>query len=194
MYIPKRFEIADSEEIFAFIRANAFGQLISSCQGELLATHMPFLIGDDQATMLGHIARKNPQWSMLDGERVLITLQGPHDYISPTWYSASEVPTWNYQAVHIYGDCQVFHEPERLKDIVETLSSQYESSLGNTWDDEYNPSMLQAIVGLDIKITDIQCKYKMSQERPAQDQKNIADQLDNVGSHALAKAMRDHQG
>ena len=83
MYIPRHFEIADSPEIFAFIEANAFGQLISTLEGRLFSTHMPFLLGANHNLLLGHLARANPQWRDIEGQEVLITLQGPHDYISP---------------------------------------------------------------------------------------------------------------
>ena len=103
MYIPKHFEVTDEDEIFAFIEENAFGQLISHVKGRLFSTHLPFLLSENRKKIVGHLAGKNPQQSELEGQEVLVSLEGPHDYISPAWYSSPGVPTWNYQAVHVYG-------------------------------------------------------------------------------------------
>ena len=129
MYVPKHFEVTDEDEIFAFIEANAFGQLVSVLGDRPFATYMPFLVSADRKTLLGHVAKQNPQHSEIDGQEVLITLQGPHDYISPSWYSSPGVPTWNYQAAHIYGKCSVFDEPGRLRKVVERLKASGSTDL-----------------------------------------------------------------
>ena len=189
MYIPKHFEVNDKEEAYAFIEANAFGQLISSVNDRLFSTHMPFLLSEDKTKIFGHLAVQNPQHSELDGQEVLITLQGAHDYISPSWYSAPGVPTWNYQSVHIYGRSNVFNEPDKLKSVVDTLTQKYESAFAEPWQPDYKATMLRAIVGVEIIISDIQCKYKLSQNRSAQDQSQVVDQLNALGSSRLARAM-----
>ena len=103
MYNPPHFEIINQEEIFAFIEANAFGQLISSVEGRLFSTHLPILVAADHSRLLGHMAKANPQWRDIDGQEVLITLPGPHDYISPSWYCSSGVPTWCTQGLNDLG-------------------------------------------------------------------------------------------
>ena len=100
------------------------------------------------------------------------------------------MPTWDYQAVHIYGTCQVFHEPERLSNLVDNLTEKYERDREAPWTPNYNESMLKAIVGLDISITDIQCKYKVSQNRSVQEREQVAEQLERSGSLQLAEAVR----
>ena len=189
MYIPKCFEITDQEEFFAFIEANAFGQLISSVGGKIFSTHMPFLLSQDKTKILGHLALQNPQHLDLHGQEVLITLQGPHDYISPSWYCSAGVPTWNYQAVHIYGQANVFLCTEKIKSVVDTLTQKYESAFSQPWKSEYKAAMLSAIVGVEITISEIQCKYKLSQNRSAQDRTQVITQLNEVGSHKLASSM-----
>lgn len=189
MYIPRHFDVTDTTEIFAFIAANAFGQLISNVGGRPFSTHMPFLLSADNCRMIGHVARQNPQHRELDGQEVLITLQGPHDYISPSWYASPCVPTWNYQAVHLYGRSRVFSECEKLQGVVEALTQKYESAFAKPWRPQYNASMLSAIVGVEVTITEVQCKYKLSQNRPAQDQSQVIEQLKRQGSNALAEAM-----
>jgi transcriptional regulator len=189
VYIPKYFEISDKEEIFAFVDANAFGQLISNVDGKLFSTHMPFLLSDDKTKIIGHLALQNPQHSELDGQEALVTLQGPHDYISPSWYASPGVPTWNYQAVHIYGKANVFSSTEKIKSVVDTLTQKYETALPQPWIPEYKTAMLSAIVGVEITISEIQCKYKLSQNRSAQDRAQVVTQLNEVGSHKLASSM-----
>ena len=190
MYIPSHFEITDPEEILVFIDQNGFGQLVSTSQGKLCCTHMPFFLSEDNSKLVGHLAKPNPQHADLDGQEVLVTLQGPHDYISPSWYETSDVPTWNYQAVHIYGNCRVFDDAEKLAEVVDTLTAKYEAAFSSPWQPDYRVSMLNGIIGVEISISEIQCKYKLSQNRSSQDRGNVADQLDSRGSHDLARAMR----
>ncbi len=193
MYIPKHFEVTDKEEIFAFVEANAFGQLISNVNGRLFSTHLPFLLSEDRSKIIGHLALQNPQHAEIDGQEVLITLEGAHDYISPTWYSSPGVPTWNYQAVHIYGECKVFRDIKELQDIVNALTNKYEAAFEKPWQPEYNPSMLGAIVGVEVTINEIQCKYKLGQNRSSQDRSQVIKQLKSVGSNSLAKAMERNE-
>ena len=189
MYLPRHFEVTDEEQIFAFVEANAFGQLVSSVAGRPFSTHMPFLVSTDRTKLTGHFARQNPQHADLDGQEVLITLQGPHDYISPSWYSSPGVPTWNYQAVHIYGKCSVFDDPLRLKTLVDALTHQYESAQAVPWQPEYNASLLGAIVGVEVCVSEIQCKFKLSQNRSCEDRRQVVESLKSLGSFDLALAM-----
>lgn len=189
MYIPRHFEITDENETFAFIESNAFGQLISTVEGRLFSTHMPFLLSGDRSRLLGHFAKQNPQAADIENQEVLVTLQGPHGYISPSWYESFGVPTWNYQAVHLDGVCNLFECHEKLKELVDSLTNKYESSFSTPWRPEYKASMLDAIVGVEITISKIQCKYKLSQNRSAKDKQQVVEQLENLGSLELAKAM-----
>ena len=189
MYIPKPFEITDDSEKFVFIQANAFGQLISQLNGKLFSTYMPFLLSEDKTKIYGHLAIANPQHTQLAGQEVLITLEGAHGYVSPSWYNSPGVPTWNYQAVHIYGICSLINDVEKLKLIVDALTNKYESAFEQPWQTEYKAAMLNAIVGVEISISEIQCKYKLSQNRPKEDQQKVATQLKSNGHVALAAAM-----
>lgn len=190
MYLPEHFKVSDQQEIFSFLQANAFGQLVSLEQGRLSASHLPFLLAEDRQSMRCHLARQNPQWQTLEGQQVLVTFLGPHDYVSPSWYQSPGVPTWNYQAVHVYGKCRVFETPAELVELVEALSHYYESGYETPWKPQYRDAMLKAIVGVEITIEEIQCKYKLSQNRPADDQRGVIDKLDKLGSESLAHAMR----
>jgi transcriptional regulator len=190
MYLPKHFEVADEAEIFSFINANAFGQLISVDGERPFVSHLPFLLANDHKSMHCHLARQNPQWRQLADQQVLVTFLGPHDYISPSWYQNPGVPTWNYQAVHIYGHCRVLDDDAAVAEIVEALSARYESGFETPWQPQYRDAMLKAIIGVEITIDEVQCKYKLSQNRPEADHQGVVDKLDQLGSEPLAKAMR----
>ena len=189
MYIPRHFEVTNKNEIFTFIESNGFGQLISQLNKQLFATHLPFLLSEDKTKLLGHIALSNPQHQELDGQQVMVILAGPHDYISPSWYQSPGVPTWNYQAVHIYGKCKLLKDREQLNQIVHTLTRKYEAAFESPWQPEFKPAMLNAIVGIEITISDLQCKYKLSQNRTTEDRQQVIRQLEELGSKALADAM-----
>ena len=193
MYIPRHFEVTDKEEIFAFIEANAFGQIISNVEGRHFSTHLPFLVSRDRTKIYAHLAKQNPQHAGIEGQEALITFEGPHDYVSPSWYSGPSVPTWNYQAVHVYGQCRVFNDLDKLKQVVECLTDKFESGFETPWQPEYKATMLSAIVGIEIIISEVQGKYKLSQNRPAQDRRQVAQQLKSAGSDKLAGAMEGNE-
>jgi transcriptional regulator len=193
MYLPKHFKIKDEEEIFAFIEANAFGQLISNVKGRHFATHLPFLLSADRTTLFAHLAKQNPQHTEIENQEALITFSGPHAYISPSWYSTPGVPTWNYQAVHVYGQCKLVSQPVEIKAIVEKLTHNYEAGYPSPWQPEYHAAMLNAIIGVKIDINEIQAKYKLSQNRPAQDQTQVIRELGKSGAKELAAAMQRNE-
>jgi len=191
MYIPKLFNVCDNEDILSFIKANSFGQLISLAKGKLVSSHIPFLLSNDKQLLKCHLAKSNSQWQDIENQEVLITFQGPHDYVSPSWYNSAGVPTWNYQAVHIYGKPQLITNTETLSRLVNELTGIYESCLDKPWEPEYKVAMLKAIIGIEIKITDIQCKYKLSQNRSADDRLRVIEEHKKRGSLELAKATKD---
>ena len=189
MYIPKHFQIEDKAKIEKFISANSFGQLISIYEGSLVSTHMPFIFDSQKGILLGHLAKANPQWQQIPDQNVLVTLQGDHAYISPSWYESAGVPTWNYQTVHIEGVASNFTDSEKLKYVVDTLTEQNESIYANPWKPDYAASMLRGIVGIEIKISSIQCKFKLSQNRSARDRANVQEKLAGSGHDSLSGEM-----
>lgn len=189
MYIPQHFLIDNQKESDRFIEHNGFAQLISLVGGELFATHLPLLYQRDERKLLGHIARANPQWQGLDGQRVLVIFAGPHDYVSPSWYTDPGVPTWNYQTVHVTGVAKSLHDPAQLENIITELTRQYESRFESPWEPRYEAAKVRGIVGIEIAIEQIQCKYKLSQNRSEVERRNVASQLRSAGNSALADAM-----
>ena len=191
MYIPEHFSVTDENEKLKFIRMHSFGQLTSHVDGQIFASHLPLLLSDDGKKLLGHLARANPQWSQLEDQQVLVVFQGSHAYVSPSWYSQPGVPTWNYQAVYVDGKVQGLHESESREQKVEELTRNNESGFDSPWQANYDIRQLQDIVGLEIEIEQIQCKYKLSQNRQQQERTDVADQLQNLGELSLAAAMKD---
>ncbi len=191
MYVPKHFEVTKTEELSAFIEANAFGQLISTVEGRLFSSHLPFVLANEGHSLICHVAKTNPQWKDIEEQEVLVTFQGAHGYISPSWFNSPGVPTWNYQAVHVYGTAKLINRPEELKLIVDGLTKHYESSLKKPWEPEYREALLDAIVGIEITVKEIQGKYKLSQNRAESDRRQIVDKLESEGPTLLSEAMKN---
>ncbi|MFB5087711.1 FMN-binding negative transcriptional regulator [Psychrobacillus sp. PGGUH221] len=200
MYIPKYFKVTNIDEIKEFVQMNSFGTIVTTKQGKPIATHLPLELhknGDDYY-ITGHMAYGNPQWRTLDtNEDVLVMYQGPHAYISSSWYTHKNVPTWNYQAVHIYGEASVLNE-EELKEDLASLLHKYEKYRKDPvlWE-KLSPQLinqeLKGIVGFKIKVKEIQAAYKLSQNRNEEDYLNIVDQLsveENLTSQQMAEVMK----
>ena len=198
MYIPQHFAEHDQTEILRFIAANAFGTLVTVENGVPFASHIPFLLEqDDTLTLSGHLAKANPQWQhLVANPQVLAMFQGAHAYVSPTWYEGTGVPTWNYTAVHVYGTVRVIHDTAWLQAQVESLSHCYEGDTPNAWIPSYPAKMLEAIVGFEITIESLQAKYKLSQNRSAADQHNVRQALEassGENERGVAALMAKHQ-
>jgi transcriptional regulator len=191
MYVPQHFEVTDREKMLAFIEANAFGQLVSTVGGRLFASYIPFILGKEGKSLVCHVAKGNPQWKDIENQEVLVTFQGPHGYISPSWYELPGVPTWNYQVIHIYGRAKLITNTGKLRNIVNDLTEKYESSFQKPWKPEYKESLLGAIVGIEIDLDEIQGKYKLSQNRSENDRRQAVDKLEAIGSVMLSKAMKN---
>lgn len=199
MYIPKHFAESDTDAIARLIAAFPFGVLVSGGVSAPFASHLPFLVerrGDD-AFLIAHMARANPQWQMFDGTtEVLAIFQGPHGYISPNWYASDDrVPTWNYAAVHVYGvPCVV--DAERAREIIFTLTRHFESGLAQPWQADAVPAaklnaMLRAIVAFEIPMTRVEGKWKLGQNRIVADRTGAASGIEaSGGDTALAALMR----
>ncbi|KYD05464.1 FMN-binding negative transcriptional regulator [Heyndrickxia sporothermodurans] len=189
MYIPKYFKITDVDEIWDFVQKNSFGTIVTTEKGKPIATHLPLQLIKEGDTfyITGHLAYGNPQWRTFETcEDVLVIFQGPHAYISSSWYEDDNVPTWNYQAVHVYGSSRILDEKELKQDLT-MLLEKYEKHRENPvlWD-KPSPKLLEnqlkGIVGFKIKVKEIQAAYKLSQNRNETDYNNIIDKLQNEGN------------
>lgn len=189
MHVPGPFRVDDSAALYEFVQKYNFGQLVSQVEGRLFSTHLPFLFDKDRQTLTCHLARANPQWREIESQEVMVTFQGPHGYISPSWYTGPGVPTWNYQVVHAYGACRLLNENE-VHHLLHELTEYHESQIASSWQVDYDPSMLKAIVGLEISVSEFQGKFKLSQNRSASDRQGV---MENLSSPDLLEAMK-HEG
>ena len=190
---PKHFNEDDSEKLAAFIDEHAFGVLVTVFEGRPFASHMPFIYERESKLLLGHVARANPQWQHFSNAAdVMVLFQGPHAYISPSWYVVPGVPTWNYAVAHVYGTARALDEQSRVKSIVERLTERYERHNEPPWVPTYDQRLLGAIVGIEIRIKEVQGKFKLSQNRSAADRAAVISKLEGTGSEsdsALARLM-----
>lgn len=184
MFTPKPFEETDLGRLRAVVEANSFGLLLSNGPEAPVASHLPFMIDLDtetgQGTLHCHMARANPHWQAIEADPdVLSVFAGAHGYISPRWYTTPiAVPTWNYVAVHVHGTARTEHEPAALRAHLERLIAVHESSRPEPWSLAEPPAnfiekMLTGIVGVEIAITRIEGKRKMSQNRTPADQAGV---------------------
>ena len=180
MYIPEFNREEDRATILAFMRANPFAVLVSNVEGVPFATHLPLLIddADDQIVIQGHMAKANAHWkSMKETEESLIIFHGPHAYISPSLYESREsVPTWNYAAVHVYGEPTLFTDEESLRATLHRMIDTYELSYMTQWSElseEYRSRMMKHIVGFNIKVKRLEGKFKLSQNRTKGEQARV---------------------
>lgn len=199
MYTPSSFKETNPEVLFDLIEKYNFGILFSQHHEQPEATHLPFLVHrseGEKGLLIAHLAKANKHWKKLNSEEeVLCVFQGPHTYISPSWYENREtVPTWNYATVHVYGKPKVIHELEDLKKMVTRLTHYHESQVDTDWSlDEGKSSFkknLLGIVGLEIDITRIEGKFKFNQNRSKADQQGVVKNLENSTSTEVVDIMK----
>jgi transcriptional regulator len=205
VYLPPAFTEARPEVLVEHIERYDFGLLISHGSDGLIASHIPFLTerDGDKLHLHGHLARPNPQVGHLArGGEVLTIFHGPHAYISPSWYSSGPaVPTWNYADVHAYGIVRLVEDDDWLRRLLRRLSERHEARNLPPWEmqdlpETYLAGMLRGIIGLDIAVTRLEGKYKLSQNRPALDRPRVVAELErrsDADSRAVARLMRERE-
>ena len=187
MYIPKRYKAKDLETSLAIIRQNAFATLMSNQDGQIQATHIPILLeerADAKLFLICHLAAANPQSQAFiksEGKEVLAIFQGPHAYISPSLYKSSRnVPTWNYVAAHVHGILKVVEPLEKQLEVLEKTILAFEPAYMEQWTQlpqEYKAAMCQEITAVEIEITKLEGKTKLSQNKTKEEQDRIANKL-----------------
>ena len=208
MYIPESFKQDDSEAIQRLIANHPLASLITFADGRLEANHLPLLYlppseGAPQGKLLGHVAKANSVWNTNQSIAALAIFQGPEQYISPNWYPSKHetgraVPTWNYTAVHVHGTLTFHQDAEWLRNAVTKLTIHQEAVEPSPWQvtdapADYITGMLKAIIGLELHITRIEAKWKVSQNRSADDRTAVATALerqDTTQAHQMAKEIR----
>jgi len=179
MYIPKHFENTDTGNIVAFMQQYSFGTIVTTQNGHLEATHIPFVIEQDgdEVIITSHFAKANPQAQQLLANEVMVIFSEPHAYISPKHYEKEQsVPTWNYIAVHAYGKARIIDDQDGQLLMMEKMITRYDPAYLNQWNnlpDEFKAKMLKGIVAFEIKVTSLQAKNKLSQNRSETERENI---------------------
>lgn len=200
MYIPELYKNENPEEIRNFLKNNSFGILINQTEGKLWGTHIPLELEtnlQEKEVLFGHISKENPQGnSFADHNEVLAIFNGPHSYISSSWYDHENVPTWNYIAVHVYGTIRIIDGEEMLF-AMKKLVDKYEAASKNPVKIENLSAktmrQLNGITAFEIEITEIQAVKKLSQNRDDKNHKAIISELENQNSsnaNAIAQAMK----
>ena len=205
MYIPAHFLIKNPQDIHTIIQEHPLGALVTLGPQGLDANHIPFEFDPSHGAhglLTAHVARANPVWQQCqDGADVLVIFRGNESYISPNWYPSKhethrQVPTWNYEVVHVHGLLTVMDEEKFVRGVVARLTREHEASEPRPWKmgdspPEYIAQMLKAVVGIQVEIQRIEAKAKLSQNREARDRLNAAHTLLTKGAEALGKAMRE---
>jgi transcriptional regulator len=215
MYVPAANAVEDPEVMLALLRSAGAGHLVNvDSTGALDSTLLPFVVDDDLGTVRAHIARANPHWRALDGTTVLMIVPVGDAYVSPGWYESKRddprvVPTWNYELVHVRGTAHVRDDAAFVESLVRSLTEHHEarrigersgtsSALPPAWsvDDappDFIARQLRAIVGIELSITSVVAKRKLSQNRSDADRHGVIEGLSESsqpGSRAVAEAMR----
>ena len=198
MYIPPLFKEDRIDVLHDAIRRTGLATLVTLTADGLIASHVPMLLDPDPApygTLIGHVARPNPQARGAIGEALAI-FQGPEAYITPSWYATKRatgkvVPTWNYVAIHAYGTVEFFDDRERLRDVVTRLTEREETPRAEPWavtdaPADFTDGMLKGIIGFALTITRLEGKWKMSQNRPAEDRAGVVAGLQADGREDVA--------
>jgi transcriptional regulator len=187
MYVPPAFRESSAATIHDAIRASRLANLVTATSNGLIATPLPLLLDEGeggQGVLYGHVARANSQWREPPVGEAMAIFMGPHAYVSPAWYATKRetgkvVPTWNYVAVHAYGPVEFFEDPDRLLQVVTRLTNRHESGRAEPWavsdaPPDFIRAQLRGIVGLRLPITRLEGKWKMSQNRGAEDRAGVA--------------------
>ena len=201
MYSPPYNRVEDRRELVDFMRANRFAMVVTATGGVPQASHLPVTVADGDAGLVihSHMAKPNPQWQEFFEDEVLVVFAGPHAYVSPRWYEATErVPTWNYAAVHAYGKVRVIADQADKHASQRRLVAELDPEWLPGFDalrPEYVARMLDGIVSFEVAVTRLETRWKLSQNRGRREQELIAAALDKSGDpslRALAALTRRH--
>jgi len=199
MYIPSFNKFPDTEQAVSFMQRYSFATLVTVKDGVPSATHIPVLVKqvNDKVIIRSHLAKANPQCADLTNGPVLVIFTEPHAYISTKHYEKeANVPTWNYLAVHAYGNCTILEGEENKAKLLEQTINTYEAAYLKQWNaqsDSFKQGMMKGIVAFEIVVTDLQAKSKLSQNRTEKERENIIDglsQSENTAERETAEYMK----
>ena len=204
MYLPAHFAETRPEELRRVIREHPLGMLVTPGEAGMDADHIPFEFDPEagaNGVLTAHVARANPLWQRCPtGTQVMVVFRGAQAYISPSWYPSKheahrQVPTWNYEAVHVHGTLTVRDDERFVRGLVARLTRRHEAAEPHPWKmgdapPDYIDSMLRNIVGIEIAVTTMTGKSKLSQNKEERDRLGAADALAARGQAEMAALMR----
>ncbi|HTW64519.1 MAG TPA: FMN-binding negative transcriptional regulator [Bryobacteraceae bacterium] len=200
MYVPKVFAVEELPRLHAFMDEFSFAAMVTQHDGQMIASHIPFILDRSVApygVLRAHIAIRNPQLKDIQaGSQALVIFQGPHTYVSPSWYVKPEnVPTWNYTVVHATGVPQIL-DRDAMAALLKDLTGKHEQAFEKPWD--FDPGsawiekLLPEIAGFEIKIEKLEGKFKLNQNRTPADRAGVIEALsasEDPGQRAVAGIM-----
>ena len=200
MYLPTHFEEKRTDVLIEMITQYPLGCLIVQSNGELDANHIPFEFDVKNNTLLAHIAKRNPLAEILmQDSQVLVVFNIDNGYVSPNWYAGKlvhhrVVPTWNYAVIHVKGKARVVQDDKQLRGILARLTRQHEATQAMPWHmsdapKDYIDHQLQHIVAIEVDVSKMRGKFKLSQNRNQADILSVADALLKQGKHQLSDLM-----
>lgn len=198
MYIPEFNKVTDRNEILSFIGAYPFANLVSVIDKRPYATPLPFLIEQDKDDLylVSHCAKANIHGDHLIGQTHMIIFQEPHAFITNADYIRPTVPTWNYAAVHAYGEAQMIEDNQDVLNLMMDTMRKFDQQALESWPEipeHRKKSLLTGITCFKIKINDLQAKYKLSQNKMKEEQQRISDRLlkkENSTESEIGKMMK----
>lgn len=199
LYVPPHFATADRAAIARLVHDHPFATLLTVAGQEPVVTHLPLVLVPDcepWGTLVGHFARANPHAGIAAGGPSIAVFHGPHAYVSPSWYAdpGASVPTWNYAVAHLHGTVELAADAEQTQAVLGLLIDRFESERAMPWrpalDAARAAAMVGAIVGFRIRVTHVDAKFKLSQNRSADDRQRVAAALAGDG-HADATATAE---
>ncbi|NOT14464.1 MAG: FMN-binding negative transcriptional regulator [Methylotenera sp.] len=208
MYIPAHFEESRIEVLHDLMRTHPLATLITMSSDGINANHVPLLLIQElgqYGTLRGHVARANPIWTdLLSNVEALVIFHGTNHYITPSWYPTKHehgkvVPTWNYVVVHAYGTLRIIDDAVWIKNQLESLTTQYEASFDKPWavsdaPAEFTNQMINAIIGIEISVTKLVGKWKVSQNQPTANQTGVVKglkRLDDLEASKMASLIEN---
>jgi transcriptional regulator len=205
MYIPKHFDEPRIDVMQTLIRDYPLATLVTLSADGINANHIPLHLTDDGSpygSLRGHVARSNPLWTDFDPQaEVLVVFQAENAYISPSWYASKQqtgkvVPTWNYAAVHAYGTLRIIDDPAWIRRQLEAMTDEFEAEFPEPWSisdapADFTERLITQIIGIEISVTRLQSKWKVSQNQPPENRSSVIEALREAEHPAMANLVTD---
>ncbi|OAI02080.1 transcriptional regulator [Methylomonas methanica] len=205
MYIPKHFDEARIDVMQTLIRDYPLATLVTLSADGINANHIPLHLTDDGSpcgSLHGHIARSNPLWTDFDPHiEVLAVFQAENAYISPSWYATKQqtgkvVPTWNYAAVHAYGTLRIIDDPAWIRRQLVAMTDEFEAEFPEPWSisdapADFTERLITQIIGIEISVTRLQGKWKVSQNQPPENRSSVIKALREAEHPTMANLVTD---